>query len=144
MVAFSLGGSERERVSVEVAKYARAPTGDYHDDNWLNVTVTVSVGAFNGTFPAFFLTEEFVAFRDELKKLHETLRGDARFTTLEDQLFLALSGNGRGQISLKGYALDRAGDGNRIEFQLEIDQTHLAGAMRELNAIIEKFPVRAS
>jgi hypothetical protein len=144
MLAFSLGGSEHERVAVEVANYERAPTGDYHDDNWLSVTVTVSVGAFGGTFPASFLTEEFVAFRNELKKLHETLRGDAKFTTLEDQLSLDLSCNGRGQIFLKGYALDRAGDGNRIEFQLQMDQTYLTGATRELDAIIEKFPVRAS
>ena len=49
MIAFSLGGLEHERVAVEVASYERAPlTGDYHDDNWLIVTVTVSVGAFDG------------------------------------------------------------------------------------------------
>jgi hypothetical protein len=143
MVAFSLGGSERERIAVEVENYERAATGDYHDDNWLKVSVTVSVGAFDGTFPATFLTEEFVAFRNELKKMYESLHGNAKFTTLEDQLSLELSGNGRGQILLKGYALDRAGDGNRIEFRLEIDQTHVARTLRELDAIVEKFPVRA-
>lgn len=92
------------------AGYERTPTGDYHDGNWLSVTVTVTVGAFDGTLPATVLNgEESVAFRNELKKLHEILRGDAKFTTLEDQRSLELSGNGRGQILLKGYALHRAG-----------------------------------
>ena len=145
MIAFSLGGSERERVAVEVASYERGPlTGDYHDDNWLSVTVTVCVGAFAGVFSASFLTDEFVAFRAQLQTLHATLRGEAEFTTLEEQLFLKLIGNGRGQVSLKGRALDRAGYGNRLEFELEIDQTHLAVAIRDLDALIERFPVRAT
>lgn len=144
MVAFSLGGSERERVTVEVTRYERAPTGDYHDDNWLSVTVTVSAGAFEGTFPASFLTEEFVAFHNALRTLYDTLCGEAKFETLEEQLFLRLSGNGRGQIDLKGYAVDRAGNGNRLEFEMHLDQTHLDGALRGLESIIETFPVRAS
>jgi hypothetical protein len=72
------------------------------------------------------------------------LKGDVTFTTLEDQLFLKLSGNGRGQISLTGYALDQPGIGNRLQFQLELDQTHLAQALRDLDVTIERFPVRAS
>src|ERR1700737_4044313 len=116
MIAFSLGGLERERITVEVTQCERASTGDYHGDNWLNVTVTVCAGAFTGTFSATFLTADFVAFRNELRTLHETLRGDATFRTLEEQLSLKLSGNARGQIVLRGHALDRAGDGNRLEF----------------------------
>jgi hypothetical protein len=144
MIAFSLGGAEHERVAVEVMSYERAATGNYHDDNWLNVMVTVSLGSFEGAFPATFLTEEFVAFRDALRILCDTLQGEAKFETLEGQLFLKLSGNGRGQIFLKGHALDRAGDGNRLEFEVELDQTHLSGALRDLETTIERFPVRAS
>jgi len=88
MPGFSIGGTERERVAVEVASYERSVTGDYHDDNWLYVTVTVSVGAFDGTFPATFLTEEFLVFRNQLKTLYETLHGEAKFQTMEDQLFM--------------------------------------------------------
>ncbi len=145
MIAFSLGGSERERVAVKVARYERAPlTGDYHDDNWLNVTVTISAGAVDGTFSASFLTDEFVVFRAQLQDLYSTLRGEAQFSTLEEQLFLKLVGNGLGQISLKGYALDRAGDGNRLDFELALDQSHLANAISDLNAVIERFPGRAN
>ena len=142
MAAFSLGGLEHERVTVDVTGYECAPTGDYHDDNWLSTMVTISVGSFEGRFPASFLSDELVSFRDLLRTLHDTLLGEAKFETLEEQLFLTLKGNGRGQIFLKGHAMDRAGDGNRLEFELQLDQTHLGGTLRDLDTVIETFPVR--
>jgi hypothetical protein len=138
-----MGGSEREFVSVAVRAYERAATGDRYDDNWLAVEVTVAAGAFRGQFPATFLTDELVRFRAELGTLNVSLAGWARFRTLEEQLALSVFGNGRGEIELSGTVIDRAGDGNRLEFRLGLDQTYLAEALRGLDDIISTYPVRA-
>ena len=141
--SFHIGGAEHERVEVCIRSYEYAPTGEYHDDNWLAVKVSLSVGAFRGSFQASFLTEEIVLFREGVAALYETLTGIARFIAMENQLFLELSGNGRGNIAIKGEARDQCGVGNRLEFELNIDQTQLAETMKELDAVIERFPVRA-
>jgi hypothetical protein len=144
VIAFSIGGSERNKVTVEVINYERPASGDYHDDNWVNVGIYIAVGAFSGRFAASFLTEEFVVFRSQLRQLYETLTGEATFTTMEGQLALNLVGDGRGGITLKGEALDQPGTGNCLSFEMALDQTYLASALDGLDQIVAAFPVRAS
>ena len=144
MVAFSIGGLERNNVTVEVMSYERRASGEYHDDNWVVVTVSVSAGAFSGNFRATFVTDEFVAFRSELRELYRTLNGEATFTTLEGQLRLNLIGNGRGGITVKGEAFDNAGTDNCLTFEFATDQTYLVRTLEGLDQIVAQFPVRAS
>ena len=143
MARFALGGNSRNRIEVEVLGYERAPVGDHHDDNWLRVQITVSAGAFSGSYEAAFLADELVAFRDQLETVCHSLRGEAKFSTLEDQLSLRLGGNGRGAIVVRGTAIDVAGTGNRLEFLLELDQTDAQRTLTELSAVVIAFPVRA-
>ncbi|RYE00990.1 MAG: hypothetical protein EOP50_02770 [Sphingobacteriales bacterium] len=144
MQTFSLGGSEHDRVEVHVHSYERAPVGDYHDDNWVRVSVRVCAGAFSGEFDGTFLTPEFSEFRDSLRVLHRSLTGKATFSTLEGQLTLELAGDGRGHISLRGVALDAPGMGNKLEFRFDLDQGHLSPALADLDEIVAAFPVRIS
>jgi hypothetical protein len=141
--SFSIGGSERERVEIVVQRYERPPSGEYYDDNWVNVEVFVSAGGFTGRFSASFQTAELLSFRDQLSSLYSTLKGEAKFETMETQLTLVLTGDGRGGISLKGEAWDQPGIGNRLEFNLDLDQTHVGKAVSELNEVVGGFPVRA-
>jgi hypothetical protein len=143
MPSFSIGGEENERLEVQIHGYERAPVGEYYDDNWVRATVSVAVGAFSGEFDAAFLTSDFVGFRDELLVLNETLAGKASFTTLEDQLSLEFTGNGRGGIGLKAVAVDAPGIGNRLEFALDLDQSYLSGILGGLDEILREFPPRA-
>ena len=144
MATLSIGGSEKEKVTVHVTNYERAQSGEYHDDNWLNVVVSVNAGAFSGEFSAAFVTDEFVTFRSQVQTLYQTLKGTATFRTIEGQLALTLVGDGRGHVNVKGEARDQPGVGNNLSFELAIDQTQLASALRDLDQIIEAFPVRAS
>ena len=143
MSSFAFGGEEKQRVEVRVHGYERAPIGEVYDDNWVRVSVHVSVGAFKGDFPAAFLTSDFAEFRGRLLKLSQSLEGVASFSTLEDQLSLELTGNGQGGILLKGVAIDAPGPGSRLEFDLALDQSHLPAALEGLDEILDKYPVRA-
>jgi hypothetical protein len=139
---FSFGESERERVEVDVISYERPASGEYHDDNWLTVSIAVRVGGFSGRVGAAIVTDELVRFAEQLHRLYEQLTGSAQFTTLEGQLSLTLSCDARGHITLRGEVLDQAGIGNRLSFHLNLDQSFLQQPMRELDAVIRVFPVR--
>jgi hypothetical protein len=143
VATFALGGAARERIEVAVLGYERARVGEYHDDNWLRVRITVHAGAFSGSYDAAFLTEELVQFQTQIETLHASLRGEAQFATLEEQLSLRLTGNGRGEVLLRGVAIDIAGTGNRLEFHLTLDQTHLHRALDELRQVTDRYPIRA-
>jgi hypothetical protein len=139
---FALGGEEYERIEVDVAGYEREPVGQFYDDNWLPVTVSVTVGRFVGQFSAEFMSDDFSRFLSQLSKLYETLSGKAEFNTLERQLFLVLEGDGKGHVVVRGEAMDRVGTGNQLLFDLELDQTQLAQTIRELKDVVAAYPVR--
>ena len=143
MENFAFGGEEADRVEVRVHGYERAQVGEYYDDNWLKVSVCINAGSFSGLFEAAFLTSEFIEFRDNLRSLYESLVGSAHFATLEGQLTLHLTGDGKGHIALAGVAFDAPGTGNRLEFHINLDQGHLSSALRGLDGIATTFPVRA-
>ena len=140
---FSFGQLEKERVEVDVLGYERAPVGDYHDDNWLTIQVRVLAGGFRGKIDASILTDELTRFIAQLRPLYETLRGIAEFSTLEEQLHLRLSGDGKGHVELVGEITDQPGIGNRLHFTLEFDQSQVAASIRELEGVTAEFPIRA-
>jgi hypothetical protein len=144
MLTFSFGQSERERIEIEVLDYERKPVGEYWDDNWLNVEIRIHAGGFRGKIAATIITSELEKFLSELKPLYEKLVGEAKFTTMEEQLGLRLIGDGKGHIELRGEVADRAGIGNRLSFNLRFDQTQLKQSINNLELIVETFPVRSN
>jgi len=140
--SFSFGQSQHERVEIEALHYERQLVGDYHDDNWVTVRARVGAGGFRGTIDAAFLTEEFVSFLTQLRSLHTSLSGIAEFATLEGQLHLRLTGDGRGHIELIGEASDQPGIGNQLHFTSHFDQSQLQASIHELERVTAAFPVR--
>ena len=141
---FSFGQSENEHIEINVLNYERAPVGEYWDDNWLNVEISIRAGGFRGKASATIITSELEKFLSELKPLHENLNGTATFTTLEEQLSLRLNGDGRGHIELRGEVADQAGIGNRLNFTLQFDQSQLGTSVRQLEKVTAQFPVRTT
>jgi hypothetical protein len=139
---FSLGQSEHERIEVEVLRYERPPVGEYYDDNWLTSQIRVRAGGFHGQVGASVLAGDLSAFLAGLRPLHETLRGRAELSTMEDQLRLSLVGDGKGHIALTGEVADQPGVGNRLHFTLQLDQSQLGASIHELERITAEFPVR--
>lgn len=127
-----IGSAPTERVGI-VIHCADDP------DGWLDCEIEVAAGGFNGRFRAFLRTADFPPFRKQLQHLYKRLEGVASFTTLEGQLALRLTGDGKGHISVEGSAVDVAGTGNRLIFEFEIDQTYLSRVIAELERVERGF-----
>lgn len=142
-MTFSFGQSEHERIEIDIVCYERAPVGEYHDDNWLNSRIRVCAGGFRGKVDMTILTDEIATFLTQLRPLFDTLSGKAEFSTLEGQLHLRLTGDGKGHIDLAGEIADQPGIGNRLHFTLQFDQSQLGVSIRELDKVTSAFPIRA-
>ena len=103
-----------------------------------------SAGGFRGVVDAAILTEELARLLDSLRPLYQSLNGTAQFTTLEEQLRMVLTGDGKGHIELVGELADQPGIGNRLHFTLHFDQSQLAASIRDLKRVTSQFPVRTS
>jgi hypothetical protein len=134
MAGFKIGLDAGDRVIVAINGRPDA------NDDWLAATVSIRVGSFSGLFDALLVTCDFPLFRRQLEKLYESLVGSATFDTIEGQLRIQCTGNGRGGITIDGMAQDRVGDGNELQFRFEIDQTFLRAIIKDIQTIESDFP----
>jgi hypothetical protein len=114
---------------------------DYWDGNWIDCELEIVAGGFRGRFRADLRSEEFHTFLQEVEGLSRTVEGTATFTTMEGQIALSLSGDGKGSVRVSGEAIDVAGIGNRLQFGFDIDQTSLPSICRSLDDLLAAFPV---
>jgi hypothetical protein len=128
---------------VLIRPLARSHPGlfDHLDGNWIDCEVQVAVGGFRGQFRADLRTEEFAAFLTEVLALHGTLEGVATFTTMEGQLDLTLTGDGKGHVHVQGTAVDEPETRNQLEFGFDIGQTQLPQIAQCLENFLAAFPV---
>jgi hypothetical protein len=138
---FRCGGEAAEYVEVTIFGRSVPGATDFWDGNWLRSEVRLRVGGFTGAYSANLRTDELAGFATQLRTLRVELRGDAQLRTMEAQLNLAFVGDGRGHFQVKGEARDEAGTGNQLSFELSMDQTDLVPLLRQLEAVLERYPV---
>ena len=134
-----------DHVRVSVLGRERPDASDHGDGNWLMAMVDVKVGGFMGSYVAALRSDEFSAFRDQLRELDRDplTPGVAELASMEGWLDLHVELASNGGLIVKGQAMDRAGDGNRLAFDLRgLDQTFMHSWLGELDDLLEQFPVR--
>lgn len=80
----------------------------------------------------FFEAETLHDFIAALDKLAHSLSGTARLKPLWEEPFVALDGNGRGGIAVRGLMLETGDYDQRVEFAFTTDQTCLAPLIHDL------------
>jgi hypothetical protein len=133
MNTWTIGQRQEERLSVTVL--SRAAKEEGYD--WVSARASIDVGGFRGDVALTITLSDMVRFAGQLRPVYETLKGQAEFRTIEDQLFLKLTIDHLGHVSVGGHLRDQAGIGNKLEFKLELDQSFLKGTLAELNKAIE-------
>ena len=114
---------------------------DYWDGNWISATVDVVVGGFRGNVEGNLRREEFVGFRDQIRRIYASLSGQAEFHTMEDWIGIRMEIQRTGHIKCDCFLMDYPGMGNRLTFQLSFDQTYLPALLDEIDAVLSTFPI---
>ena len=139
-LSFQLGRTGSECVRIKMLRRNHPTATDFWDANWLSVRVQVRAGGFEGRANGDLRAEELAAFRDGLARLHQTLKGEASFETMETWLSLRVTADGLGHMQVRGEVRDAPGTGNRLTFALALDQTDLPELLEGLDAICREFP----
>ncbi len=142
--SFRLSADSGDFLEIVVGHPTQSDTDDYWDANWISAGIRVEAGAFKAHVAASLRREDFPVFRDGLKKLYADLKGQAKFTTMEKWLELEITGDGRGHFAARGVVIDSLWGNNRLEFELQFDQTRLPRLIRELDEVVARRPVIGS
>jgi hypothetical protein len=111
------------------------------DRNWIEANVTVKAGGFSGHFNCALMTTDFVRFRNQFADLYNKLDGTAKFDTIEGQIIIIIKGDGIGHFEANCSVMDIAGLGNKLDFEINFDQTFIPEMIRQLENINKTFPV---
>jgi hypothetical protein len=117
---------------------------DYWDGNWLEVVaVCFYPGARIELTGPYIRTDDLQRFMDACVRLDRELTGEAVLETLEPNLKVVMSGNGRGRIHLV-VALTPDHVAQQHSFEDDIDQTDVLAAVSSLRSVLENFPTIGS
>jgi hypothetical protein len=107
--------------------------------------VEVVAGAFRGFVSAALRADELQSFRDAIKRLDDSLQGEAVLSSMEDWLNLRITVDRAGHLEVSGNVSDRPGVGNQLTFTIDgLDQSYLRHVLEGLDAILAAFPVVGS
>lgn len=139
-----IGQVEHDFIKIDVLDRSDPNATDFYYGNWLNVKVAVEVGRFSGLVTGQLRAEELASLQADLEKLHRSLSGSVKFSTMENWMSFELMGDGKGHIACTGRVADEYGHGNRLNFYLSIDQTYLPEILNDLQRVNSTFPVHGS
>lgn len=131
------------RLTLTVVRYEFPEERSGGDANWLDGSAELMAGRsgrFSAAHELWLRTEELRAFREELRGALDSGSGEAALEHLEEQFGCTIRlTNGRGD--LEAYLCEHVGARLTVT-QAEVDRAMLTEALRELDAIVEAFPVR--
>jgi hypothetical protein len=136
-----IGDSDAQHVLIRPLVRSQPGLFDDRDGNWIDCELEIVAGCFRGGFRADLRSEEFQTFLEEVEGVRRILDGTASFTTMEGQIALALTSDGKGHVRVTGEAIDAAGIGNRLQFAFDIDRTSLPLICESLGHLLAAFPV---
>ena len=108
---------------------------DDHDRDWIATLVQVQGSVFSGEFMADCMVSDFVAFKQEMKKLETDLNAAADFKTMEGPVSIKIKGDGLGHLLITIQLTPVPGNMDTLVFSMESDQTQIKPILRQLEAI---------
>lgn len=122
-------GTETEFVEIKLPD-------SYCEKGWAQADVEIAVQSFSGNIRPWLDAEDMVPFTAELRALYETLEGEATLSPRDEQFTLRFVGTPGGHIKVIGVAWSEATYGNKLMFDLSLDQTFLPAPLQVLEGLL--------
>jgi hypothetical protein len=108
-------------------------------EGWIDAQVDITVQSFHGLIRPSLEVFDLEQFLTQLSKLHSSLKGSAELRPREKQFVLSIKADAMGHMLLSGTAWSNATYGNRLEFELELDQTYLDEPISQLRSVLNAW-----
>lgn len=142
MVTMRIEGHSGRKVVVAVHGYERDDADNPDDANWVRSSVTAEMGSFGGAVEAAFCTHDFARFLAALKEVVAGTGPMASFRTHEEALEVDVQVERTGQATVTGTLRQTDQGTTSLAFSFSSDVTYLTHTVRDLQQVVESFPVR--
>ena len=109
-----------------------------HDVEWLEGLIDFNMKGFKSIFKFSLMLGELMTFLEELKNFNSTLKGQATFANIEDNIKLTFSTDGLGHVAINGILRDPTYSVT-TSFEIKSDQTFLPTLINEVDQIVKHY-----
>jgi hypothetical protein len=142
-VDLEFAGDGGASIVLEVGGYERPDATNDDDAQWLSCRVAVRVEPLNFSYPLALRTGELVAFNAQLLVAARD-SGKAELKTVEGAFAIALHFNRTGQIaSVATCRFTSVADVN-VSFAFQNDASYMLRTQRQLDQLLQRFPVKSN
>ena len=99
----------------------------------------IQSGDFHVKSNLYTSTGEIFEFSQQLKSCNEKLKGTSKYISYEGNLELIAEYDNAGHVNVKGEFSAQNQFGNKLTFEFSSDQTFISIALKDLEAIAEKY-----
>jgi hypothetical protein len=129
-------GNDSGLVQIEIAE-DQSPGSKTHQENAsLIANIEIRVPGFLGRISEFLDLYILKNFVWELRRLYDTLQGQAELHPLDDDFVVKLKAGRAGLIEVSGHAYSFSTGVNKLSFEFDIDQTFLSEPLAELERFL--------
>lgn len=139
--SFVIGHETSQHLKMTILSRTHPECSDFWEGNWVHSDLSATVGGFSGHVRACLRVDEIKRFRDQFAPLYDALDGVAEFTSLEHWISVKITGDGLGHFNARCELRDDPSFPNRLIFDLTFDQTMTPSMLRQLDSILDAFPV---
>jgi len=141
MLAFCLNGYD-EYIKLTIEEVFSYPDetsyfGGY--DAKGSIEIIAGAGGYKVNCKHYFSTGELFLFKESLRDCYENLSGFAVLENSERELDLTLSFYKAGKVKISGCFQDRQDIRNRLEFEIDSDQSCILPVIKELTVVEKVF-----
>lgn len=111
------------------------------EGDWVRSTVSLEIPGYSAYFEADLRMDEFSEFLQQVQTMHRDLKGTAALMPLEKTVEIIGEIHSLGGISWDVETCYPLGSGTILQFTLGADQSYLPALIKELNELLEEFPV---
>lgn len=139
LLAFCLNGYEGHIKLTIDEVYGFPDETSYSGGYGAKGSIEIVAGAYRVNSQHHFTTGELHMFKESLVKCYETLSGIAVLDNAERELEMSISFSTSGKIVITGSFQERPDLGNKLEFEINSDQTFIQSVIQELTAVQRIF-----
>ena len=98
--------------------------------------VEIAVRCFRGEIAPWVEGTDLDTFTKALRALYDSVKGEAVLSPRDQQFVLTFKCGVGGRIRIDGEAWSNATRANKLEFELELDQSYLQVPLRDLESLV--------
>lgn len=131
--------SETGTIEIKILNRTDTETTDYWDGNWLHSAIKINVRGFSAIYNANLRVDDLQRFYANLLSIKNDCIKEAKFTTMEEGIYLDLKIEPKGSLTCIGRANDE--NGNSLKFKIESDQASLNHFTEKVRTTLELYPL---